>query len=126
MEHQSETPSAGSTRGLCPERRAVTEEPETPFDSIEGSHEYVRMLAEAILEARREVDGEIALAESDDAERRKQALQLVAYNLAKLSMHIHSSRRILNDLRTLRRLLLAERIGIDAGVPVEDGDGWDD
>ncbi|MFB3828002.1 MAG: hypothetical protein ACE15B_14625 [Bryobacteraceae bacterium] len=82
---------------------------ETPFDSIESSQEYVTLLAEAIAEARREVDSDIALAEDEKAERRKQALQLVAYNLAKLELHITTSRRILNDLRSLRRLLLAER-----------------
>ena len=82
---------------------------ETPFDNIEGSHEYVRMLAEAVDEARRDVEQEIATAEQDSADRRKEALLLVAYNLAKLNLHITSSRRILNDLRILRRLLLAER-----------------
>ncbi len=82
---------------------------ETPFDSIEDSHEYVALLADAIEEAKRDVEADIALAEADKAQRRKEALQLVAYNLAKLSLHITSSRRILNDLRTLRRLLLAER-----------------
>ena len=81
---------------------------ETPFDSIESSHEYVVMLAEAIAEAMADVD--LALAESDDVNRRKEALQLVSFNLSKLSSHINSSRRILNDLRTLRRLLLEERI----------------
>ena len=84
---------------------------ETPFDSIEGSHEYVSLLAEAIEEARKDVDADIALAVGEGAERRKEALQLVNYNLAKLSLHITTSRRILNDLRTLRRLLLAERSG---------------
>ena len=87
-------------------------QPETPFDSIESSHEYVAMLAEAVEEARREVEAEVAAADRDGADRRKEALLLVAYNLAKLNLHITSSRRILNDLRTLRRLLLAER-----GVP---------
>ena len=82
---------------------------ETPFDSIEGSHEYVRMLAEAVNEARRDVEEEVAAAEQDRADRRKEALLLVSYNLAKLNLHITSSRRILNDLRSLRRLLLAER-----------------
>lgn len=82
---------------------------ETPFDNIESSHEYVSMLAEAVEEARREVDEEVALSVSDGAERRREALQIVAYNLAKLSLHIKTSGRILNDLRTLRRLLLAER-----------------
>ena len=92
----------------------VSDQAETPFDSIEGSHEYVAMLAEAVNEARREVEAEIAAAEREGADRRKQALLLVSYNLAKLNLHITSSRRILNDLRTLRRLLLAERgIGND-------------
>ena len=84
-------------------------EAETPFDSIEGSHEYVAMLAESLNEARRDVEAEIRTAERDGAERRKEALLLVSYNLAKLHLHITTSRRILNDLRSLRRLLLAER-----------------
>jgi hypothetical protein len=87
----------------------VSYQAETPFDSIEGSHEYVALLAEALGEAQREVDEEIATAEREGAERRKEALLLVSFNLAKLALHIKSSRRILNDLRTLRRLLLAER-----------------
>jgi hypothetical protein len=87
----------------------VSYQSETPFDSIESSHEYVAMLAEAVEEARRDVEEEVAGAEHDGAERRKEALLLVSYNLAKLNLHITSSRRILNDLRTLRRLLLAER-----------------
>jgi hypothetical protein len=93
----------------------VSYKAETPFDSIEGSHEYVRMLSEAVDEARRDVEEEVASAEKDRADRRKEALLLVSYNLAKLNLHITSSRRILNDLRTLRRLLLAER-----GLPDED------
>ncbi len=87
----------------------VSSEAETPFDTIEGSHEYVALLAEALEEARHDVEEEIALAEREGADRRKEALLLVSYNLAKLNLHITSSRRILNDLRTLKRLLLAER-----------------
>ena len=67
------------------------------------------MLAEAVDEARRDVEAEVAAAEQDGADRRKEALLLVSFNLAKLNLHITSSRRILNDLRSLRRLLLAER-----------------
>ena len=88
---------------------------ETPFDNIEGSHEYVAMLAEALDEARRDVEAEMAAAEREGADRRKEALLLVSYNLAKLHLHITTSRRILNDLRSLRRLLLAER-----GLPIEE------
>jgi hypothetical protein len=82
---------------------------ETPFDNIENSHQYVSLLAEAIEEARQEVDDEISLSMTEGAERRKEALQIVAYNLSKLSCHIRTSGRILNDLRSLRRLLMAER-----------------
>ena len=91
---------------------------ETPFDNIENSHQYVSLLAEAIEEARREVDEEIAFSMDEGPERRKEALQIVAYNLAKLSFHIKTSGRLLNDLRTLRRLLLAERKPVHASAKV--------
>jgi hypothetical protein len=82
---------------------------ETPFDNIESSHEYVTLLAEAIALALSEVEAESALSGSDIPERRKDALHLVAFKLNKLSSHMTASRRILNDLRSLRRLLLEER-----------------
>jgi len=91
---------------------------ETPFDNIESSHQYVALLLEAIEEARREVDEEIALSMQGDTERRKEALQIVSYNLAKLSFHMKTSGRLLNDLRTLRRLLLAERQPVRARATV--------
>jgi len=82
----------------------------TPFDNIESSHEYVSLLAKAVEEAVAEIDADIALASGSEADRRKEALQLVRFHLGKLSSHMTSSRRILNDLRTLRRLLLEERL----------------
>ena len=83
---------------------------ETPFDNIESSHEYVSLLAEAVEVALSEVEADIAVAAGEaGAERRKEALQLVAFKLNKLSGHMTASRRILNDLRSLRRLLLEER-----------------
>jgi hypothetical protein len=83
--------------------------PETPFDNIESSHEYVSLLAAAVEEAIAEVKADIALANADGASRRVEALQLVHFNLTRLNSNMGSSRRILNDLRTLRRLLLDER-----------------
>jgi hypothetical protein len=82
---------------------------ETPFDNIESSHQYVSLLADAIKEALEEVEADISLAGSEGASRRKEALQLVHFNLTKLNAHMTSGSRILNDLRTLRRLLLDER-----------------
>ena len=83
--------------------------PETPFDNIESAQQFVELLIEAIEESRRDVGADIARAESNRLERQKQALQLVSNNLVKLSQHMTTSLRILNDLRTLRRLLLEER-----------------
>jgi len=83
---------------------------ETPFDNIESSHEYVSLLSEAIDVALSEVKADLAMAGADGADRRKEALQLVLFNMNKLKGHVTSSRRILNDLRTLRRLLMEERI----------------
>ena len=83
--------------------------PETPFDNIESAKQFVELLIEAIEESKRDVDADIALVESNRSERQKQALQIVSNNLGKLSQHMTTSRRILNDLRTLRRLLLEER-----------------
>jgi hypothetical protein len=85
-------------------------QPETPFDSIEGALEYVSLLAESVEEAREDIVSELTEARGErGAERRADALQLVAYKLERLARHAHASRRLLNDLRTLRRLLLDER-----------------
>ena len=82
---------------------------DTPFDSIENSHHYIELLIEAIAEAEMDVSAEIALADADDAQRRLEALQLVKFKLSKLHAQMSSSACLLNDLRSLRRLLLEER-----------------
>jgi hypothetical protein len=87
----------------------VSELPVTPFDTIESAQDYVDLLLEAIEETRRDVAAEVRLSTGSNDERRVQALQLVALNLNNLSCHVTKCRRICNDLRTLRRLLLSER-----------------
>jgi hypothetical protein len=84
----------------------VDDQLDSPFENIESAQQFVELLCETIEEARREIEQESAQPQS---ERRQQALQLVSYNLAKLALHMGTSRRILNDLRTLRRLFLQER-----------------
>jgi hypothetical protein len=83
--------------------------PRLPFDTVDGAHEFVRLLAEAITEAHASVTDDITAASAQGASRRLDALQLVAFKLQQLEAHVVTSRRLLNDLRTLRRLLLDER-----------------
>ncbi len=87
--------------------------PETPFDSIEGAHDYIELLLETVEEVRRDVDANIEAAKSPKDARREEALRMVAHKLERLSFHTARSRRLLNDLRTLRRLLLEERGAAD-------------
>lgn len=82
---------------------------ETNFGSIEGAAEYLGQLLEAVNEAHRDLNAEALLAASTGAERREQAIQLATYKLSQLKNHLTTSRRLLNDLRTIRRLLFAER-----------------
>jgi len=83
--------------------------PETPFDSIENAQDYLHLLLEAIVDARNEIAADMAAAEEAKSQRRLEALQLVQFKLEKLEQNLRSGSRTLNDLRTLRRLLLEER-----------------
>ena len=82
---------------------------ETPFDSVEGAQEYLKLLSDALLEVRRDVDRDIAVSTDSNAARRLEALRLVQYKLERLEYHLKASCRELNGLRALRRLLLQER-----------------
>jgi polyhydroxyalkanoate synthesis regulator phasin len=87
----------------------MTYESETPFDDIENARDYVEQLLAAAREAQGEIEEEILRATEPQLARRLQALQLVKYKLNQLASHIGASRRILNDLTKLRRLLLEEK-----------------
>jgi phospholipid N-methyltransferase len=87
----------------------MSDELAQPFESIESAQEFVELLAQAIEESKAEIEVQAKAAQDAGEERQQQALQLVAYKLASLGSHMATSRRILNDLRTLRRLLLEER-----------------
>jgi len=82
---------------------------ETPFDTIEEAQEYIRLLSKVAAEAKRDIDNDIILATNRTSQRRLQALRIVAYNLEKLLRNLSASGRILNDLRSLRRLLFEEK-----------------
>ena len=82
---------------------------QTPFDSIEGAHQYIHLLLEAITEGKHDIQHDLEAAAKAGSDRRVEALRLVEFKLNKLEQLLHTSGRLLNDLRTLRRLLLEER-----------------
>ena len=80
----------------------------TPFDSVEGAHEYVSLLLEAVRQARDEVGQDLERAQIEGAARTEEALRLVAWKLERLEAQLGASRHLLNDLRRLRRLLIGD------------------
>ncbi|MEQ1885122.1 MAG: hypothetical protein ABL967_08675 [Bryobacteraceae bacterium] len=88
----------------------------SPFDSIESAHDFVMLLEESIEEALAEVHDDFKAAKRAEDDRRAHALHLAIYKMSLLDTHIKKSRRLLNDLRTIRRLLFAERDSDSARV----------
>ena len=85
------------------------DETERCFDSIESAQDYMRVLAETIIESMKDLNHDQQAALRDGQPRQAQAIELAVFKLKKLGCHVHKSRIILNDLRTVRRLILNER-----------------
>jgi hypothetical protein len=81
----------------------------SPFDSIESAHEFVALLAETVRDAKLDVEADIQRESDSGSPRHLDALRTTLYSMEKLELHMNKSRRILNDLRSLRRLLFEER-----------------
>ena len=82
---------------------------EQPFDSIESAYDFMSVLGETILDAMKDLNREEQRALKDGADRRAQAIELARFKLKTLGCYVHKSRRALNDLRTLKRLIMEER-----------------
>lgn len=84
-----------------------------PFDTIESAHSFLTLLRESVAEARGELEMDVQRAPipaNSNSSRRLDALRIAAYKANKLEFHLNRSSRILNDLRSLRRLLFQERM----------------
>jgi hypothetical protein len=93
---------------------------QSPFENIENAQDYLVLLSQAIEEARENVAAELTTEGNASLPRRLDAVRLALYKLEKLEQHVKASRRLLNDLRTLRRLLLEERAEAEISKPVLD------
>jgi len=85
---------------------------EQPFDSIESAQEFMNVLALTALDAIKDLSHDRDQAQRDGEQRRAQAIDLAIFKLKMLGCFVHKSRRTLNDLRTLRRLILNERLTV--------------
>ena len=74
-----------------------------PFGTIESAHEYLSALGDQITRVIEDVRGQIATCTQP---RRTEAWQTVLYTLTRLEFNVAQSRRLANDLRTLRNLVL--------------------
>ena len=79
------------------------------FETLESAYDFVALLGETVAEAKRELAGDVQRESASDHSRRLDALRVALYSLDKLELHVNRSQRILNDLRSLRRLLFEER-----------------
>ena len=92
----------------------MVQEAETHFDSLESAHQFVKVLGDVLAETRAAIADETRLAElARNGARRLEGLQLVDYKLDRLATHLDASRRLLNDLRMLRRVLAGETAPAD-------------
>ena len=82
----------------------MSEQLQTPFESIEGAQEYLRLLAEEVTSVLKEIESDRTEAARLGRGRRLDALHLACYKLQRLGYHVDAGKRILNDLRMLRRL----------------------
>jgi hypothetical protein len=88
-------------------------EVENPFESIESANEYMTLLANTALQSIVELSHDRDQALRNGDVRTAQAIDLAIFKLKGLGCHIFKSRRALNDLRILRRLILNERTTVD-------------
>lgn len=89
--------------------RPVNQPADGLFDTIESAHQYIRLLADVVSDVKKDLERNASLLEGSQMSRRQDATRLALYNLDKLGLHMRASSRILNDLRSIRRLLLEER-----------------
>lgn len=103
----------------------MTTPPKDQFDSLESAQQYIALLSEVLEQTRTSIYEELEVAEEAGAARSIDALQLVAYKLERLRHHLDGSRRVLNDLRMLRRILQVDDAdGPEGTVSYNQGDAF--
>jgi len=85
-----------------------------PFESIESALEFMGLLETELVEA----SGELReMTKEDGGERVGEALNLALYKMHQLSSQVQKSRRLLNDLRMIRNVLVSDAAGKITNLP---------
>jgi hypothetical protein len=91
----------------------LTDGIDRPFNSIESAQAFMDVLAETIVEVMKDLKDHHQAAVKDHQQRRAQAVELALFKLKTMNWYVHKTRRALNDLRILRRLILNERTRVE-------------
>ncbi len=85
-----------------------------PFDSLESALEFMVLLEEVIGDVSLELRSLLA---TPNGGRCRMGLDLAIYKIQQLSANVQSSRRILNDLLMIRRVLAAQPVAPASAEP---------
>lgn len=75
------------------------------FENLESAHDFVTLLTEMVIEAKRELEADVAKESSITFSGRLDVLRMTLYSLEKLERHMTHSCHILDDLRHQQDLL---------------------
>ena len=81
---------------------------DTPFETIDSAHHYVKLLSEQVVRVEKEIVEDIATLSKTGPKRRLDAFRLVQYKLKQLNEQLVASSRLLNDLALLHRMLIGD------------------
>jgi len=87
---------------------------EQPFESIESAYEFMDLLSETMIGVMKDLHRDYQIAIQQQEQRRARAIELALFKSKTLLCSVTKSRRMLNDLRTIRRLILNERMTPEA------------
>ena len=85
-----------------------------PFESIESALEFMGLLETELVVASAELR---EMTKEDGGERFGEALTLALYKMHQLSSQVQKSRRLLNDLRMIRNVLVSDPSGKMGSLP---------
>jgi hypothetical protein len=78
-----------------------------PFETIDSAQEFMTLLDQVVTETTTKLQTQL---HEGDLTRSADGLRLAIYKLQQLREHVHQSRRILNDLDMIERVLMGGEI----------------